>query len=161
MTHSVILTFVRFRHALVLQKLCHVRLFIREQMRITVGDLFTAVSDPLSDLKSAEPLVDQKRYMGMPKVMNADPLDTGGLASGFHVPAKTVFRHRENPVRRLDVIVQLEAVLHFLTEEIRDRNYPHTGVCFRSCDDILPAKPLIFLSTLTQLTLMLIKQPLI
>ena len=75
--------------------------------------------------------------------MNSDPLDTGSLASCFHVMGEAVFGHRKDPVRSLNVIVQLQAILHLLTQEIRNRDQAHTGICLRCCNDIPALKSLI------------------
>ena len=65
------------------------------------------------------------------------------LAASFHLVGEKGFCNGKEPLVRSKHIAGIHILLQFLTQEIRNRNFPLTFPCFWSGNDILPVKTLI------------------
>lgn len=80
------------------------------------------MSHALCDGERGEAHLDQQRHVAVAKVVYADPLHLGGIASALHLMRQIVLRDAEQPVMGPDVVAQLDILAHLLDEELRHRH---------------------------------------
>ena len=114
-------------------------------MRAPKCDLLRAVPNPLPDLKGTEAAVDEKRYMGMPKVMHPDLFNACLLASGLDCCVEPMLGQGKDAVILLDVIELLQSILHLLTQELWNLDRPDTVFGLGGLNDVPFSDPLIVL----------------
>ena len=79
----------------------------------------------------------------MADVMNSYPFYTGFLTASFHLVREKRFCDGKEPLVRSKHIAGIHILLQFLTQEIRNRNFPLTLSCLWSSNDVLSVKMLI------------------
>lgn len=75
--------------------------------------------------------------------MDTDSLYTGILTAAFHLVRKKRFCNGKEPLVRSKHIAGSDILLQFLTQKIRNRNFPLAFSCLWSGNDILSVKTLI------------------
>ena len=97
----------------------------------------------VSNGHSAVALTDQKRYMGVAKIVNTDLFHAQFFTAGTHLVMEITFGDREQTIFSLYVILHLDIVCQFVTEEAREFNDALTLGGLRIRNDILTTNTLV------------------
>ena len=112
-------------------------------MSIAISNLDALMAEAISDCYRRESHLDEQGHMGVPQVMNTNPLHARRLRSAIHFVMQIALRDREQPVVRLDAVLNPDVILNFITQELRQFNGSVALLGLRRRDNVLPLNPLV------------------
>lgn len=102
----------------------HLRLDRGKQVGVPIRDIDALMPHPICNGHSAVTHVNQKRNVGMPEVMDTDPLNPCRLGTAGHLVVEKAFRHRKQPISRLQILTHRHIVFQLIAEKLGHQNLP-------------------------------------